>query len=253
MGIEAFAEAALSLLPGWHIASIENVDFSLPLKFYRHEPRSVTTNVKFSATSGEVIADCALISTRSLPGKLEPQTTKHFNGKVRLANGSSLPTAPTRALVAPVEPVVDTKAIYQVFFHGPAYQVIARAWRDGERMIGQMATSLPPNHIPADLQTVLDPRLIELCLQTAGLWEISVRGSLGLPQHIDQINFWHNPPQRNEALCAIVTPNEKRGDFHIEVLDSNGNLFCEVLGYRTVTLVSEVDASPLKWLQAVAA
>ena len=42
MGIEAFAEAALCLLPGWHVEAIEDVNFLAPFKFYRNEPRTVT-------------------------------------------------------------------------------------------------------------------------------------------------------------------------------------------------------------------
>src|SRR5208282_4580807 len=42
MGIEAFAEAALCLLPGWHVAALEDVNFLAPFKFYRNEPRPVT-------------------------------------------------------------------------------------------------------------------------------------------------------------------------------------------------------------------
>ena len=35
MGIEAFAEAALCLLPGWHVEAIEDVNFLAPFKFYQ--------------------------------------------------------------------------------------------------------------------------------------------------------------------------------------------------------------------------
>ena len=35
MGIEAFAEAALCMLPGWHVEAIEDVNFLAPFKFYR--------------------------------------------------------------------------------------------------------------------------------------------------------------------------------------------------------------------------
>ena len=41
MGIEAFAEAALWMAPGWHIEAIEDVDFLAPFKFYRQEPRTL--------------------------------------------------------------------------------------------------------------------------------------------------------------------------------------------------------------------
>ena len=37
MGIEAFAEAALCVLPGWHVEAIEDVSFLAPFKFYRGE------------------------------------------------------------------------------------------------------------------------------------------------------------------------------------------------------------------------
>ena len=42
MGIEGFAEAALCVLPGWHVAAVEDVNFLSPFKFYRDEPRTVT-------------------------------------------------------------------------------------------------------------------------------------------------------------------------------------------------------------------
>ena len=45
MGIEAFAEAATALLPGWHVAAVEDVDLLAPLKFYRDEPRTLEVRV----------------------------------------------------------------------------------------------------------------------------------------------------------------------------------------------------------------
>ena len=34
MGIEAFAEAALCLLPGWYVEAVEDVNFLAPFKFH---------------------------------------------------------------------------------------------------------------------------------------------------------------------------------------------------------------------------
>jgi len=42
MGVEAFAEAALCLLPGWHIEAIDDVNYLAPFKFYKKQPRTVT-------------------------------------------------------------------------------------------------------------------------------------------------------------------------------------------------------------------
>ncbi len=41
MGIEAFAEAALCVHPGWYVEAIEEVNFLAPFKFYRDQPRTV--------------------------------------------------------------------------------------------------------------------------------------------------------------------------------------------------------------------
>ena len=37
MGIEGFGEAAVALLPGWHVAGVEDVELSAPFKLYRDE------------------------------------------------------------------------------------------------------------------------------------------------------------------------------------------------------------------------
>ncbi len=48
---------------------------------------------------------------------------------------------------------------------------------------------LPGNHDPSDRPTLMAPRLIELCFQTAGLWEMGVHGRMGLPLHVDQVRW----------------------------------------------------------------
>jgi len=84
MGIEAFAEAALWMLPGWHVEAIEEVDFLAPFKFYRNEPRTLTIQSVFYPQNDALIADCRLTGSRALPNQAEPQVTTHFTARVRL-------------------------------------------------------------------------------------------------------------------------------------------------------------------------
>ena len=58
-----------------------------------------------------------------------------------------------------------------MYFHGPAYQVLDRVWRD-DGIVGRLARELPADHEPASRPTEFVPRLIELCFQTAGVWEL---------------------------------------------------------------------------------
>src|SRR5579859_6352114 len=178
MGIEAFAEAAQSLLPGWHVAAIEDVNFLAPFKFYRNERRAVSVEAiiypqcdnGFLVDGLPLQADCRLTGSRSLPNQAEPQVTTHFTARVRLTKRTpQAVSVPATSL--PDEHFIEAADIYRLYFHGPAYQVVERAWWDGQRVVGLMAKGLPANHLPSELSTIMAPRLIELCFQTAGLWE----------------------------------------------------------------------------------
>src|ERR1019366_2461056 len=178
MGIEAFAETALCMLPGWHVAAIEEVNFLAPFKFYRSEPRTVTIEAVFRPQGESVVADCRLNGSRSLPNQTEPQVTTHFTARVRLTKERP-ETVAAPALGVPAGSTVEAADIYRVFFHGPAYQVLARAWLneqpDEHRPVGQFSKGLPNHHHPSESPLVMAPRLIELCFQAAALREVAVQ------------------------------------------------------------------------------
>lgn len=249
MGLEAFAEAALSVLPGWHLESIENVDFSAPFKFYRSELRTVTIQTRFRSHHPYVLADCALIGRRMLVNQTEPVLTKHFTGSVRLTKEQ--PWAPkSLKLTSPQGSVINARTIYGIYFHGPAYQVLERAWWDGIRMVGLLSNHLPPNHQPADQPTILEPRLIELCFQTAGLWEMATHGRMGLPLHIDRVDVWPVPSKFQGELFAAVIPSP--GDrFDAQVVDTAGNQYVRLSGYRTIAVPKRIEGESLDALQSM--
>ena len=250
MGIEAFAEAALCLLPGWHVEAIEDVSFIAPFKFYRNEPRTVRIETQIYPQHNWLVADCRLIGLRSLPNQTEPQQTTHFTARVRLAKQPMQPPA-AKPGAKPTGAVVEASDIYRLYFHGPAYQVLEQAWWDGKQVVGSMSKSLPPNHHPIELPTLMAPRLIELCFQTAGVWELGVHGRMGLPQHVREVSFFRAPDLAEGRLYAVVTPDAIRGTFEAEVLDTVGNCYLRVTGYQTVTLLNGIDPERLKHLQAI--
>ena len=250
MGIEAFAEAALCLLPGWNVEAVEDVNFLAPVKFYRKEPRTLTVEAVIRPHGDKLVADCRLIGHRRFPNQPEPQATTHFTGRVRLARG--LAGATTRPKLGSREGALITAAdIYRVYFHGPAYQVVEQAWWDGECVIAQFSGKLPANHQPSQLVTAMSPRFIELCFQAAGLWELGVEGQLGLPQHVEQVRVLRAPELAEGPLYAVVAPPARPSQFDVEVLDANGNVYVQLRSYRTVALPKGVDANALKALQAL--
>jgi len=252
MGIEAFAEAAHSMFPDWHVEAVEDVNFLAPFKFYRNESRTLTIQAIFHPQNDAVIADCKLIGRRSLPNQPEPQVTTHFTARVRVAQAflpvSFLPVSlPVSSL-----PVIEAADIYKIYFHGPAYQVVEKAWRDGDRMAGLFAHALPDNHQPPNRPTLMAPRLIELCFQTAGLWEMGTQNRMGLPRHVDRVSVCGVPDATDaaatEELYAVVTPSLDGESFDAEIVGAAGNRYVQVSGYSTVAVPGGVDGLPLEAL-----
>jgi hypothetical protein len=250
MGVEAFAEAALTLLPGWRVEAIENVDFLAPFKFYRKEPRTLTIRTLFHPDGDHVLlADCRLVGSRQLPNQTEPQITTHFTGRVRLSKKIAQ-AQNALAISTPTGPAIEANDIYRLYFHGPAYQVLKRAWSEGDRVVGLMNPNLPDNHVPSNQLTTMSPRLIELCFQTAGLWEMAFQGRMGLPRHIDRVMLLRRPETARGPLYATVSSRPENQTFDADVVDTEGNHYLHLSGYQTIALPERVNSESLKALQA---
>jgi malonyl CoA-acyl carrier protein transacylase len=246
MGVEAMADVAGLLFPDLRVAAVEDVDFLAPFKFYRHEPRAVTVRARFTAEDDDdIVAQCELLGSRLLHGREEPEVTVHFRGRVRLtADGAE--EAPVRDVPEEMEEAVDADAIYDIYFPGPAYQVLERAWRADGVVAGRLAPSLPANHEPPGVPTRTPPRLLELAFQTAGVMEIAGAHRMGLPAHIDRLRL-HGPARESPGATALA---EAAADgFDVDVTDGQGALLISVRGYRTSPLPTPVVAGPFAALR----
>jgi hypothetical protein len=234
MGAEAFAEVATLLAPGYRVAAVEDLDFLAPVKFYRDEPRTLTIGAVVHRDGPDLLADCRLQGERLLPGSDAPQVTTHFTGRVRLTRVAPEPERDDTPLKE-AERAVAAADVYRVYFHGPAYQVVEQAWRYDGGCVGRLAAGLPPDHLPATAPTLIGPRLVELCFQTAGLWQAGREGVLGLPLHVDAVRLLADPATAAAGgLYAVVQPRDQRYD--CAVVDERGTVVVSVEGYRTIAL-----------------
>jgi hypothetical protein len=254
MGVEGFAEVASVLLPGWRVVSVENVAFLAPFKFYRDGPRTVTLEARVGpgARDGELLAECRLLGCRALPNQPEPQVTTHFTGRVRLslARDGLQETATAAPPATPSSGVAEAAAIYRIYFHGPAYQVLDSSWRAGDRQVGLMASGLPDDRQPPDLPQLGMPRMLELCFQTAGVWELATAGRLALPQQLASVSFLQPETTPEGKVHAVVTPISDGESFDADVVDEAGRVHLRMSGYRTVALPTPIDSELLEPLQA---
>ena len=141
---------------------------------------------------------------------------------------------------AAADRAVDHDAVYQVYFHGPAYQVLDRAWREDGHVVGSLAGELPVDHEPASQPTEFVPRLIELCFQTAGVWELGTSGRMALPTHVDRV-IRYTTARKQGPLWAVVT--QRDGCVDADVVDQSGRVRVRLEGYRTIDLPGALDAA----------
>jgi hypothetical protein len=252
MGVEGFTELAGLLLPEWSVSGVEDVQFLEPVKFYRDEPRTLVLSAVLhdDPASADLLADCTLTASRVLATSPEPVVTEHFQARVRLSP-TPAPAEPGAGVPEPAEVTTTTDELYQVYFHGPAYQVLGRAWRTDGGVAGAFAAALPENHVPADRRLVAKPRLIELCFQTAGLLGLATEGTLGLPHAIERIVFPAYPAVAIAEPAGVVAVATPRGDdvFDIRVVDGEGLTVLRLEGYRTVAFPAPVAAERLEPLR----
>jgi hypothetical protein len=233
MGVEAFVELARLAAPGAAVIAIEDVQFAAPLKFYRDEPRVVRLEARLvpGDAPGSVIAACRLIGERRLAGG-EPQRLVHFTARVRLGPPVAGDAAAGAAIAVPdAPPDVAAAEIYRTYFHGPAYQVLDGVWTTAGAAIGRMAGGLPADAAPGAL--VSEPRRLELCFQTAGIWQLrAAGGGLALPRAVDEVR-WSRPPGPGPVVARVVARAD--GAYDAEVSDAGG-AWMSVRGYRTIAV-----------------
>ncbi len=244
MGVEAFAEIAALLAPGFRVKAVESLEFLAPFKFYRGEPRTVRLTALVRVDGDERVADCVLSGERQLLNQATAQRTTHFTGRVRLAR------TPLDSVTVP-RPVPNGHAvaasdIYRVYFHGPAYQVLERAWNESGSTVGLLPAQLPEDH-PASRPLTLQPRLIELCFQTAGLREMGLKHQMGLPQHVDRVEALPELSRASGRIEAVVV-DDGAGGFDADVVDESGHALLRVHGYRTAALPQPLDPAFLERL-----
>jgi NAD(P)-dependent dehydrogenase (short-subunit alcohol dehydrogenase family) len=249
MGIEALAETARFLFPDRQVGPIEQVHFLSPFKFYRSQPRTVTLHADFSLEGEDVVAACRLVGSRTLHGQTQAEVTTHFTGRVWLVDKVAPGRKRKKVVPAADGRKVDSGDIYRLYFHGPAYQVLESSWRNGDEVVGLFSANLPANHQPPDWPTLVWPRLIELCFQTAGIWEMAIRSKMGLPYQIDKVCLLRAPDGAQTRLFSVVRPNTD-SSFDAQVVDEKGNVYLTLTGYRTMELPDPINASLLRPLQS---
>jgi hypothetical protein len=164
--------------------------------------------------------------------------------------GRKAPAAEKAAVGGPPDgSVMSAQQVYAFYFHGPAYQVVASAWRCGGQAVAALAEGLPDNHRPPEQPLLMAPRLVESCFQAAGLWQAGTEGLLALPQSIGRVRVLRDPAKAKGALQALAQQTAP-GCFDCSVVDAAGHVVVRLEGYRSIPTPSPIPEAVMGDLRA---
>ncbi|MGD0879230.1 MAG: SDR family NAD(P)-dependent oxidoreductase, partial [Anaerolineales bacterium] len=259
MGIEGFSVAAKhigSVLASNNdrldVGKLEDIHFLAAFKFYRKEPRRVTWLASAVREQDGIVVNVSLESSRLMKTGIEKRM-KHFSGKVHLKqHETEAQEVSTNIPIWNASYTVQAEDIYQLYFHGPAFQVLEGVQRSGESVLGKLNKKLPA-FTNGEHDLLSTPTLVELCFQTAGIWEIGKTGIMALPRSIESLTLYRQN-LNGAAIYAEVKPfRSGNGELHFDarVVDSKGRIYLELKEYCTTPLPVTVEPNllaPLKEL-----
>jgi NAD(P)-dependent dehydrogenase (short-subunit alcohol dehydrogenase family)/acyl carrier protein len=257
IGIQGFSTAAkhvASVLAsgkkGFEVGRLEDIQFLAPFKFYDNKPRTIIWTALPLLEGEDLVVKVTLESDiRRVDGRIDH--TLHFSGLVYLAENQPVEKTDANPPTWGKKKAVSAEDIYRLYFHGPSFQVLDAAQSYRSNILGRLKKDLLID-ASGKLGPLSTPLLIELCFQTAGLWEAGATGTLALPASVGKLTVYPRP-MNGVPIYAEVKPRECGGKlaFDARVLDSKGNVFVEVEDYRTSPLpfpAEESQVEPMKVL-----
>jgi len=259
MGIEGFSVAAQhvastlgSAKGGFRVDHLEDIQFLTPFKFYRDEARRITWKAQVIHEINGLVARVTLESDLARAHNRSDHMI-HFSGKVHLVPSKQPMEKP--AVKAPHwngSYTLQAEDIYKLYFHGPAFQVLEGVQRNGDHVLGKLNKEIPPL-TQKEKSLVSVPILVELCLQTAGVWDIGTSNSLSLPRSIGALQIFENKVNGVPIFAEVEPVSGDNGEryFNARVVDADGQVYLEIRQYRTSPMpynLSEELLSPIKAL-----
>ncbi|MEO5640593.1 MAG: hypothetical protein ABIQ98_02365 [Sphingomicrobium sp.] len=188
------------------------------------------------ATDAPITVD--VVAEMRTDGSIEARSSTHSSPAPHLAATFHLADhfAPAPGFDAPAltPGAVSGEEIYSCLFHGPAYRVIDRAERQGERLFARAAMRLPPLRRGSSASPIA-ARAIEFGLQAAGLLQLALDGSMAIPLRIARITRFAETDVGGGALLHARTERSTDGTFDI-VVGHAGSVVAHIAGYATTPL-----------------
>lgn len=248
MGLELFTEF-VNFHEG-QVVGMRNVQFSSPVKLPKDKPIEIfvvpeqvtgmnsvklTLKSKFIGPDGKQLGDlrnhftAEILEAEPTPGFpfIPPTQAKWFN---------------------PKKPVMKREEIYNLFFHGPSFQVLEKILSVGEHSISaEFRIPAEPLFSKPEARTHFAPLLIEACFQTAGMFDLLINKTMSLPAGITKIQMYKGVENAKYIHATQTRQKENLSHYNVVALDKEFNVVLELINYEMIHTgnVAGVNIPPL--------
>ncbi|MFX1277800.1 MAG: beta-ketoacyl synthase N-terminal-like domain-containing protein [Promethearchaeota archaeon] len=202
MVLETFAEFYHRMFDK-PLTSISNVNFLTPLKI----PIDKTINIEliFNKSNNEISFQSKTFPT-ILKGK--PLVKERFNAKF------NEPTNELKwkkeSISEPLISLLEKTEIYELFFHGPKFQVLKEVIQlEKEKIVTMVDLPTAPLINNKEDQFQIKPLILESVFQTAALFDFIINGYLSLPSKISILKILSNQKPKYIVAKFLKRDDEK--------------------------------------------
>ena len=241
MGLEFMAE--LMALLEKPVSEILDVELSSPVKLPRDRPLEIFAITDYAKDNYQKINLKSKFTTST--GQQLGDLRQHFSASFFTnSRQPSLKGLSDKELewLRPKHALLLKKQIYEVFFHGPRFQVLENVLNLGENSIA-CKYLLPEQQLFSQKRNFeIAPLVIEACFQTAGLFDLLKNKRMSLPSSIKQLKLSQGAEHATFIYATRIRESETYSFYHVQALDSNGNIVLEIFEYAMIH-TSKVDVT----------
>ena len=235
MGIETFMETATALT-GNVPQGLKDVHFYLPIKLLRNRPQAVRVIGKASGNEASMEIESDFINSKGIK---MGNTRRHFTAKTLDGFTSTWDSVKAEAMTGLTAPMsVSKEEIYQKYFHGPSFQVLAGIIRvDKHASLAVYHTTSRPQWNDGPRTLLANPMLIEAAFQCCGFQDMSIEHKMTLPDGIAEVAVLNKQvPPAELYLYGVNRGNTADGKtlHDAYVYDAQGNVWVEIHGYQAI-------------------
>lgn len=221
MGLETFAET-YNHATGKKASEMLDVSFAAPVKMFAGQNKDIFCEYN-KADAGITLK--SLFVSKAAKG--EDKITDHFNAVIgKGAEGSE--KIDVKKYAAGSVPLLTKSEIYEIYFHGPSFQVLDGLIEvSGRRSVVKYREPGLPLFDTAGYKLQIDPLYIESALQGAGMYDMIVNGLFSLPSKIKRLLHFGNG-KAEYVVSDFLFKDETHSYFNVYVVDAAGSVIVKL-------------------------